>query len=237
MPRLLLLLALAALAAAPADAQRRRGRDDDGAFARKGDAALTFSFDALSPGPFEGGVGGRFWVSDRVVAAASLGFGYGRVDAGYGDQDALTTSFALGVERHFGRSRRVSPFVALGARVDHVAFDREDVYYYAPPCVPEEPCPAYGVPFSVETRETSVGGALFLGAEVRVLEGVTLAAAHSLGVTYTRGSVDAPPIYYPGFPPGCERCEPTPAGDLSLLSPDRVTFGTGTSALTLSIYF
>lgn len=242
------------LAAAPADAQRRRQRDrDDGdGFARRGDAALTFSFDAFSPGPYEGGVGGRFWFSDRVAGSASLGFGYGNVDTGYGDQDAFTSSFSVGVERHFGHRRTVSPYVGFLANVAYTSYDQETPVYDYPipePCPDDRECPIpvdYGYGYSSGTQETAVGGALLLGAEVRIIDGLTLGIAHALGVTYARGDRDD--VYYyddtPVPPTTCSGCEgggDVRGGGIPPIyyepSYDRVTVGTGTTSLTLSIYF
>ena len=243
------------LAAAPADAQRRRDRardDDSDGFAHRGDAALTFSFDAFSPGPYEGGVGARYWFSDRVAGSASLGFGYGNVDTGYGDQDAFTSSFSVGLERHFGHRRTVSPYVGFLANVAYTSYDQEVPIYDYPvpePCPAEGECPIpvdYGYGTSVGTQEMAVGGALLLGAEVRIVDGVTLGLAHALGVTYARGDRDD--VYYYGDdtsspPTTCSGCEG--GGDIRgggfppIYEPsyDRVTVGTGTTSLTLSIYF
>jgi hypothetical protein len=243
---LLPLALLAVVLAAPADAQRRRDRDD-GWFARKGDAALTFSIDALTVGPVEGGVGGRLWLSDRVAAAASLGFGYARLDGGsYAeDVEAFSTSFSVGFERHVGRSRRVSPFLGLRAEVGHALFEYDDVYYAEPPlypCMPEGECPvpeSYYGGFTRTVSETRLGAAGVLGAEVRVVEDVTLMLAHSLGLTYTRGDVDSPVVPDGPWPPGCDGCEGGPRDVYPGYRPDysRVEVGTGTTALTLSVYF
>ena len=225
MLRSLLLVALILLIALPVEAQRRRHHER---FAEKGDVALTFSIDGLVLRPFEGGVGARFWVSDKTALATSLGFGYTT-----GDSDASTwsTQFSLAAERHFGSSRRVSPFVALGASVGYSEIETENVYYPpVPPCDPAGPCPVYEpFPYTFQREQVSIGVAGFLGAEVRLTEGLTLAAAHSLGIEYLRAEDNTPVFFFED----CPTCDIAPVDNTA----ERLQIGTGTSSLILSIYF
>ena len=231
MLRSLLVVVLLLLATLPVDAQRRRGHDG---FAEKGDVALAFSIDGLVLRPFEGGVGARVWLSNKSVLATSLGFSYST-----GDNDASTwsTRFSVAAERHVGSSRRVSPFVALGASVGYA--ETETTSYYYPPvpvCTPsDEPCPVIDVtpyPYTFQRQHTSIGLAGFLGAEVRLTEGLTLAAAHSLGIEYLRFDENTPVFFFEDCPP----CDVIPFPG-SNQTAERLQIGTGTSSLILSIYF
>ena len=226
------------LLAAPADAQRRRrgGNDDENQFARQGRFALAFSSDYFEDGPLIGGIGGRYWFTDRIAGGASVGLGFDD----YEGSDALTTSFSLGVERHFGREgRRVSPFVGVSGAVAHTDRDDEGYYY---PTYPETP-PDSGVvidqggfpdPSTYSASQTYLRGAVLLGAEVRLFEGVTASLSQMLAVTYQRSN-DGPYYDYP-YPTPCDACEPMPA-DVYDATSSRVRIGTGTPTFTLSIYF
>lgn len=225
--RRLLPLFLALLLAAPADAQRRQDREDRvrreedrDAFGRDGAFALAFQAGWLFVGPFLGGAGGRYWVTDQTVLTASLRAGAFTADqdpSGDGDQpdeenDGYQLGLSAAVERHFGRSRRVSPFVALGT--DFTAYRDEN----------ENTFPDGGRVRSAR-RTTAVGGSVFVGAEYRFAPGLTLGAAHALGASYEWGTF----VNEQDFPEG----EPTRIEqDLSVFR-----FGTSTTTLTLSVYF
>lgn len=200
---------LLSLAAPDATAQRR-GRDDD-TFGRRGAAALSFSASWLSVGPFLGGAGGRYWLSDRTVLTGTVGLGASDrdIDDEGRESRGFRTGLGLGLEQHFGRSRRVSPFVAVGVEGGYE--ELRDTF------VPPDP----GAPtVEREQRAGYVGGALYVGAEYRFAPSLTLAAAHQLGVAYRRG-------------------EQANRGGGADLEEDfsEIVAGTSTTALVLSVYF
>lgn len=218
MPRasLLSLLLLVLLTSHPAEAQRRHQHD---AFGEAGRFALAFEASWLAVGPFMGGVGGRYWVADRTVLTASLRGGGFLADREFEDggrpqdeSDAYQTGLSLGVERHAGRSRRVSPFVALGTSFD--VRHRESFSAF----------PEGGS--ARDTEETlALGGSLFVGAEYRFAPGLTLAAAHALGAEYSWGEFST------------RRDDPDGGGDFFRGDLSTFSFGTSTTRLVLSVYF
>lgn len=203
MLRYALLFAFVLLTLGPAEAQRHHGDR----FARAGDFALAFEAEWLAVRPFMGGVGGRYWVGDRSVLTASLGFGAAAQDDGRSESDGFRAGLGVGLEQHLGGSRRVSPFVAVGTEVNYEQSENNAVR-------------SDGLPVRSERRLVSIGGALYAGVEYRFAQQVTLAAAHSVGVTYRQGEEVR------DDPDGRE------ASDIS-----QVLGGTGTTSLVLSIYF
>lgn len=219
MPRasLLSLLLLVLLTSHPAEAQRRHQHD---AFGEAGRFALAFEASWLAVGPFMGGAGGRYWLTDHTVLTASLRAGGFLSDRTFEstdgrpseDSDGYQTGVSLGAERHFGHSRRVSPFVALGGSFD-VRHGESFAFF-----------PDGGSASNTE-EILALGSSLFVGAEYRFAPGLTLAAAHALGAEYEWGTFSTRRDTPDG---GADFFE----GDLSSFS-----FGTSTTRLVLSVYF
>ena len=217
--RSLLLVALVLFTTSSADAQRRGERD---AFGRAGAFAVAFEAEWLAVRPFMGGVGGRYWLEDKTVLTGSFSlrasdeeFTIDRPDPSPGaesNDDGLRLGFGVGVERHFGRSQRISPFVAIGTEfaIDRrERIDRDDE----------------GFENRSDLETQTLGGAVFLGGEYRFAPGLTLAAAHAFGVSYQWGeSVNVLAA------PDVEPMRSTQ--DIS-----RLALGTSTTSLTLSVYF
>jgi hypothetical protein len=221
--RFILLVLLALLLAAPADAQRRRDRDrpTHDTFGEAGAFALAFSAGWLYAGPFMGGAGGRYWLTDRAVLTGSLRAGIQSRDLDdTGEtpsddrQDYYEAGLGLGIERHFGRSTRVSPFVALGT--DFSVRRRDDESSYDG-----------GGSRTSTYRTQTVGGSVFAGVEYRFAPSLTLAAAHAFGASYEWGEQTERAI------PPSGQGEPFEHDvDLSAFR-----LGTSTTTLTLSVYF
>ncbi|MFC1493207.1 hypothetical protein ACFL6O_04545 [candidate division KSB1 bacterium] len=84
----------------------------------KGRKALCFSIDGLDLDAYNGGVGGKKWISDDFVLFASLNIAYSKTeDKNSNPNDYNTDSYSYGVsagfEKHFSLSKRQSPFLGL----------------------------------------------------------------------------------------------------------------------------
>ena len=195
--RLLLAVLALLLFADTADAQFRRHRG----IAERGDLAVAIGFSGLSNfvlNPIEGGVGLRYRAADQTVLGAAVSIGGSDSSTEYEDEfsgqtvtstrteesDSRSASLALWVEQHLGKRRStVSPFVGAAIRVATGSGDSriESV----------RTCPAEGPGCSSrrdgETQEienTSFGGGLILGGEVKIVNGVTLSGAYTIGADY-----------------------------------------------------
>ena len=176
MLRALVLGSLAVLlAAAPAQAQRG---------GRQGDTAIVVGISGLYDlriSPALGGIGLRYFVGHRTAVGAAVGFGY-RLDDSRLDTETGQINVAVWGEQHVGRGRgAVSPFVAGGVQVGAESSTLTDERL-VDPCQPTDSCLGR---YTVTTEQSSVllgvGGAL--GAEVRLVRGVTLGGAYTLGIT------------------------------------------------------
>jgi hypothetical protein len=90
----------------------------------KGDKGLCFSVSGLSSvgiGQYEGGIGGKYWVSNKLAIVSSIGGNAQRRTrsasvANYTDDKSTssTCSFFAGLEDHFFRNNRISPYLGGG---------------------------------------------------------------------------------------------------------------------------
>ncbi|GAB5535137.1 MAG: hypothetical protein Rubg2KO_13860 [Rubricoccaceae bacterium] len=218
---------------APADAQRRRHHS----FAKKGDVALVAQLNGLSVQAFNpslGGLGLRVRLADQT--AIGVGFGATVFD-GDGDQQVTATevrgteysgtnlSGSLWLEQHVGARRRtVSPFIGGGVSVGYLSDDRTQARPF-PRCDDTGACEIELADQVNESSRVSVQAGLILGAEVRVVKGVTLGGGYALGAGYTWWE--------------SRRVEVRGDGEQTTLETSQGTFqlGTASSGLNLSIYF
>jgi hypothetical protein len=85
---------------------------------RKGDRAISFSFDGADLGSFNGGVGGKYWFSDQWAAIGVVDIVYRSSDD---DSEELESRYrrdrsaglAIGFERHYGMTR-FTPYIGAG---------------------------------------------------------------------------------------------------------------------------
>ncbi len=163
-PRLL-PLALAALFVLPAaDAQRRTVvRQNDGPV---GGTDLQL----LADGTDVNGVGLRFWLSPQAALALRADVDYNRVDDDDTDDDESLLGFGLGLtlQNHAYRQSRVHPFVLGGITVNHLVSDGNGNGNLS------------ATTFGVE------GG---IGAEARLMQGLTLSGQYAARLGYSTGDV------------------------------------------------
>ena len=198
--RLLLLGLVLLFAVPPADAQRRHSQP----FAERGDIALLVGIEGVqvtSLRPVLNGVGLRYRIADQTVLGTSVGYSSQSSDdeqeqqydpSPFLDYTSSTESKrvdgSLWFEQHLGRRRRsVSPFVGAALTIGHETADRLDLVEQNVQCQPDTSF-SCGVDSRLTERELtthSLGGSLFVGAEVRIVSGVTVGGAYSLGVIYS----------------------------------------------------
>ena len=230
MLRALALVAFLVATSLPTDAQRRR----QAPFAQRGDVALVAELAGLDDAtllPLLGGVGVRYRAADRTVLGTSLGL---NVVSRESDQDGADRDGAselrgvdfrasAWVEQHLRtRQRVVSPFVGGGLSVGAGRTEQSSSQTSA--CAGDPACDP-SVFRNESSRETiTVGGALFVGAEVRVVRGVTLGGAYALGAEYTDAET---------------RFERSVNGavDADRFSDRGWAVGTSTTRIALSVYF
>jgi len=87
----------------------------------KGRKALCFSFDGLDLDKFNGGIGGKKWMSNDLAWFASLNLEYRKRDqenfpGNESDSDWYLYGFSTGFEKHFGTSKRMSPFWGMSIK-------------------------------------------------------------------------------------------------------------------------
>lgn len=177
----------------------------------QGDLALVAALTNVSLtnlNPTLVGVGARYGATDRTVVGATIGLSGSATD-GDAEEDGYGVNTVVWSETHLGpRGRRVSPFV--GAQVSG---RRSDWTYQQPTCSRCAP---------LERQATHTGGSVGVvgGAELLVLRGLSLSAAMWLGASYDARQVR----------------EDLPDGTSRVFDQSGVRFGTGGTALRLSIY-
>lgn len=207
------------LTAAPLHAQER----DDASQApliREGRKALSFSFDGLDLGYFEGGVGGKYWLAPRIALRASvsgdLDFSEDEDEGGNSEGSQLGAGLRAGVERHFGDWRRVSPFVGFVAGANASRSQRE-----------LRRIGGNDGPRRVEEESTRLSAAadVVLGVEYFLAPHVSLAGEYAVGGRVGRAQQEQAVFF--------------PDGTVERSENDRTFFNfTGRSpTLVLSIYF
>ena len=151
--------------------------------------ALLFSAGGLGTGSFEGGLGGKWWAAPAVAVVVGIRLG---VDARLTEASAtvdgdassrVETGFTLGAEFHAEGGRRLSPFVAVGIGAG-AERERSETR-------PRTDLPAGAV--ERVRRETSVEGAVRLGAEFRLSPRLSLAAGQGVRAVAFRGTERATP--------------------------------------------
>ncbi len=74
-----------------------------------GQKGIAFSIDGYHLGKFEGGIGGRYWLSDKNVIFISAAISY-FTDLDGNRRDHYGGGFSVGFERHFLSSKTISPY-------------------------------------------------------------------------------------------------------------------------------
>lgn len=108
----------------------------------KGDKGISFSVSGLSYvglGQFEGGIGGKYWISNKLALVSSAGVKAFKITStsphlNYSDSKSTYSRFSLfaGVEDHFLVNKRLSPYFGGGidfsfsSRADYAGLPRDN---------------------------------------------------------------------------------------------------------------
>lgn len=192
----------------------------------KGDKGLSFTVSGVSNvrvGELEGGIGGKFWISDKIATIFAIGFGADRSTTvhpspDYSDSKRSESNFSIlaGLEDHFLFRGKFSPYLGAGFRF---SIGRLTYYPYL-----RIPTPIPGNILKEETREIAYGIRGFCGIEYFFANWISLAAQYQIDYydsckEYERKLVDGPGVIQP-----------------KKREQSRTTFDTGTSSLVLTFY-
>jgi hypothetical protein len=195
------------------------------AASHKGAKGLSFSVSGLSSvgiGQYEGGIGGRYWISKKLAIISSLGVSaYKTIRSSpqlHYEYEKITYSrFSLfaGVEDHFFIKNEISPYLGGGIRLT-----TSDVTEY--PSIPIDPYP--GTLKKEKTNTNTFGIRGFCGIEYFFANWVSLSGQYQIDYFYER-STD----------------KRTLVGGMGVTQPEEgkytsTTLGLGTSALVATFY-
>jgi opacity protein-like surface antigen len=134
---------------------------------RGGSLGLLFSFDGLALQSIAGGIGAKYWMSERWAAVGSVDFGYSHTNAGSSDADNTLVGITAGLQRHLTTSR-ISPYVGLGAGYSYWTIRSESNSSSA----------------QSTTNRHILSADINLGVEFWLAEGVSLAGQYGLEGRY-----------------------------------------------------
>ena len=181
-----------------------------------GKKAIIFNINGFDLGSFDGGIGGKMWVSRNICLIGALEFNTRndydetrREDGLDTERDAYSTrtGLSLGINKHFNFSRKTSTYLGgkLRAGFEKYVSSRYSNYKN----------------WDYDRQDISLSGGIVFGVEYFIMDGISLAGQYLLGLGYT-----------------VEKFEQKETGneDRSTDGKDR-TIGLGASSLILSIYF
>lgn len=124
----------------------------------------------LASGLDVNGAGLRFWIAPQTALALRATVDYDRLNVDGDDPSTLGLGFGLNLENHAYRRARVHPYLSAGVSVDHVSQDNGG---------------------GGDASQTTFGGEVALGAEARLMQGLTLSGQYGVGLGYTTGDLPA----------------------------------------------
>lgn len=192
----------------------------------KGDKGISFTVSGLSSvgiGQYEGGIGGKFWISRKLAIISSLGVSAQRTtinaeQEGYTDEKTNSSKFSMfvGMEDHFFIKNNLSPYLGGGVRFSTSPWTR----YLSLPI-------DYRPPGSLQkekrcTKTFGIRG--FCGIEYFFADWVSLAGQYQIDYFYEKNTRNWIVVSGPGVtqPPEYKST--------------RSTLGLGTSALVATFY-
>ena len=191
----------------------------------KGDKGISFSVSGLSKvgiDQYEGGIGGKYWISRKLAIISSLGVSAERTATskweGYTDEKSTESRFSVfaGVEDHFFIKNRISPYWGGGVR-----FSTATLVNY-PPIAVNNPSP-YATKKEKSCAKT-FGIRGFCGIEYFFAEWVSLAGQYQIDYFYEKGTGKTILVGGPGVTQPKEQ------------KSTRTVLGLGTSALVATFY-
>ncbi|MCK4426903.1 MAG: outer membrane beta-barrel protein [candidate division Zixibacteria bacterium] len=192
----------------------------------KGDKGISFSVSGLSSvgiGLFEGGIGGKYWISKKLAIITSLGVSAQRTTQtsshpDYTDTKTTYSRFSLfgGVEDHFFIKNKISPYLGGGIRFSTSPWTR----YYSLPV--DNPHPTATKKEKRSTKTFGIRG--FCGIEYFFADWVSLAGQYQIDYFYEKTTMKRILVGGSGVtqPPKYKQT--------------RTTLGLGTSSLVATFY-
>jgi hypothetical protein len=147
----------------------------------KGNKGLCFSVSGLSTvaiGQYEGGIGGKYWISDKLALISSIGINAKKNTSssvvGYTEPKTTSSScsFFAGLEDHFLIKKKISPYLGGGLRF---SIARATTYN---PIPKENPPPTAAKKYTSDTWSTGVRG--FCGIEFFFADWVSLSGQYQI---------------------------------------------------------
>jgi hypothetical protein len=192
----------------------------------KGDKGISFSVSGLSSvgiGLFEGGIGGKYWISKKLAIITSLGVSAQRITQtsshpDYTDTKTTNSRFSLfcGVEDHFLIENKISPYLGGGIRFSTSPWTR----YYSLPV--DNPYPTATKKEKRSTKTFGIRG--FCGIEYFFADWVSLAGQYQIDYFYEKTTMKRTLVGGPGVTQPKEQ------------KTTGTTLGLGTSALVATFY-
>jgi len=201
-----------------------------------GAKAISFSFDGFSLGGFNGGIGGKYFLADAIALRASVGMvsanqeaianpGTGEVGAD-GYQKASQMSASVGGEYHFLTSR-VSPYAGAQVVFSSTSTESKNADEAATATAIDQTTVKNNVNGELGyLAGTGLGFSALLGAEFFITDGLSLSGEYNLGYM----GLSRPDQERIRTQNNVETKTTTKVGSYSVI-------GTGTAALTVSVYF
>jgi hypothetical protein len=192
----------------------------------KGDKGISFSVSGLSNvsiGQFEGGIGGKYWISGKTALISSVNFSVSRTTTSPTSKDYTDTkenhdqfSILAGLENHFLAKKKLSPYLGVGLRY----LTSTSVKYYS--LRKENPYP--GSPKEDKITSFNFGVRGFCGIEYFFADWVSLAGQYQIDYYYEKSTlkrtlVEGSTITWPDE-----------------MKDTKTTLGLGTSSLVATFY-
>ena len=121
----------------------------------------------LAEGLDVNGVGLRFWMTPQTALALRATADYDRLNVSGDDPSSLALGFGVNIENHAYRRARVHPYLSGGVSVNHQTVNSG----------------------GADASQTTFGVGAALGAEARLMPGLTLAGQYGVGLDYTTGDL------------------------------------------------
>ena len=221
-----LLLLLLFLCISSAEESGTTGDPARSGESHKGDKGLSFSVSGLSSvgiGQYEGGIGGKYWMSKKLAIISSLGVSAQKTtvtayDVLYTDTKTSQSRFSIfaGIEDHFFIKSKISPYFGGGIRFTTSPYTRY-------PSIPVDHPPS-GTTKKMKQSIKSFGIRGFCGIEFFFADWVSLAGQYQIDYFYQKSTVKT-----------------TLVGGQGVIQPREqkstaTTLGMGTSALVATFY-
>jgi len=200
--------------------------EESGAKGHKGDKGICFSVSGLSSvgiGQYEGGIGGKYWISKKLALISSIGISVNRqtttsshVDYTDTKNNYIRFSLFAGVEDHFFIKNKISPYWGGGLRFSTYT---NTIY---PSLRIDHPSPGSTKKDKRTTGTFGIRG--FCGIEYFFADWVSLAGQYQIDYYYEKSTRKRTVVEGPGVTQPRES------------KSTRTTLGLGTSSLVATFY-